>query len=214
MFRRITATSCPTKSPEQWRRIFDRVSRAKEQAGIDDALPRFAEFVSKVYYDEFRAKRSNVPQGILLIGGIGCGKTKRIRFMADILDIPLVEADDVVMQIARHPNDDEYMRSVTRCANVNCINNRHYNDLIIDDLGTEQAEVVTYGTRRDIMRDIIMDRYEQFANHGRITHFTTNLEPEDIRSRYGDRIASRLTDMCVCIRMAGGDRRTEGRLAK
>jgi len=179
----------------------------QERDGIDDMLPNFAEYVAKIAKREFHAPDKTGPQGLMLIGGTGCGKTKRIDFIARRLNVHFTTAKEMVGDIGRHPENVELFRDVTRTGYVNCINNRRYNDLIIDDLGVEESETVSYGTRRDIMENIILARHKAFLDAGHLTHFTTNLSVDMIAKRYGDRILSRLREMCVFIVMRGGDRR-------
>lgn len=61
----------------------------------------------------------------------------------------------------------------------------------IDDLGTEPAEVMDYGNIITPVVDLITRRYEEQA----FTLITTNLQPKQIRERYGGRIADRLNEM-------------------
>lgn len=63
--------------------------------------------------------------------------------------------------------------------------------LAIDDLGTEPVEVMDYGNIITPIIDLLTKRYEAQL----FTIVTTNLDPKDIRKRYGDRIADRLNEM-------------------
>lgn len=71
--------------------------------------------------------------------------------------------------------------------------------LFVDDLGaaklTEWTEEVTYR--------LINHRYEQC----RPSIFTSNVPPSQLRDVLGERIASRLTEMCERITLKGDDRR-------
>lgn len=200
------------KSSEEWRTIVDSVRFWQEKDGIDDALPRFAEYVAKIAKGELRSSVSDKPQGLMLIGGIGSGKTKRADFMERRLGIHMQTAAELVGRISRHADDVEVFREITRTDRKWGFETpKRYYDLIIDDLGREESETVSYGTRRDIMERVIEARYMAYENFGDITHFTTNLNAEDIGRRYGERILSRLSLMCVFVVMPGGDRRRAGR---
>ena len=63
--------------------------------------------------------------------------------------------------------------------------------LAIDDLGTEPVEVMDYGNIITPVIDLLTKRYEAQL----FTIVTTNLNPKEIRKRYGDRIADRLNEM-------------------
>lgn len=64
----------------------------------------------------------------------------------------------------------------------------HYNNICIDDLGSEPQEVAHYGNKLNVIEHIIEERY--LAR--KITHFTTNLNPDQIEQLYGQRVRSRI----------------------
>ena len=71
--------------------------------------------------------------------------------------------------------------------------------MLIDDLGAaKHSEWVEETTYR-----LINGRYEDMKP----TIFTTNLPLADLREGVGDRIASRLVEICTRVVLAGGDRR-------
>jgi DNA replication protein DnaC len=74
--------------------------------------------------------------------------------------------------------------------------------LVLDDLGaskwTEWVEEITYR--------LINHRYEQCLP----SIFTSNLVPAKLREALGERVASRLTEMCDRIVLKGDDRRKGG----
>lgn len=65
----------------------------------------------------------------------------------------------------------------------------------IDDLGTEPIEVLDYGNPLFPVIDLLTKRYEAQL----FTFVTSNLRPEEIRERYGVRIADRLNEMMFKI---------------
>lgn len=71
--------------------------------------------------------------------------------------------------------------------------------LIIDDLGAEKPSEWALET----FYTMINTRYE----NKRITIFTSNYSVEEIAGRLGDRIASRMVEMCEVIKLDGNDRR-------
>jgi DNA replication protein DnaC len=72
--------------------------------------------------------------------------------------------------------------------------------LLVDDLGAERKP--TEFTEEVNFR-LINHRYE----HHRPTLFTSNVEPKELAGRLGDRVTSRLAEMCERIPMKGNDRR-------
>jgi DNA replication protein DnaC len=80
---------------------------------------------------------------------------------------------------------------------------RRYRDarlLLVDDLGAERK--ATEFTEEVNFR-LINHRYE----HHLPTLFTSNADAEELRNRLGDRVTSRLREMCQRIAMKGHDRR-------
>jgi DNA replication protein DnaC len=80
---------------------------------------------------------------------------------------------------------------------------RKYRDarlLFVDDLGAERKP--TEFTEEVNFR-LVNHRYE---NH-RPTLFTSNVEPKQLAERLGDRVTSRLAEMCERVAMKGRDRR-------
>ena len=80
---------------------------------------------------------------------------------------------------------------------------RRYRDarlLLVDDLGAERKP--TEFTEEVNFR-LINHRYE----HHLPTLMTSNVEPKELRARLGDRVTSRLAEMCERVAMKGNDRR-------
>ena len=78
-----------------------------------------------------------------------------------------------------------------------------------DDLGTE-SDAKRYGNDCNVMAEVLLDRYDQFIRRGMITHLTTNLNAEALEDLYGDRVRSRLREMCnlICFPPEAKDRRS------
>lgn len=79
--------------------------------------------------------------------------------------------------------------------------------LCVQDLGSEPTEKAYMGNRLDVMRHLIEYRGE-FKD--KITLFTSNLPMNKVAERYGDRVASRIADMCTYVILKGRDRRQNG----
>ena len=71
----------------------------------------------------------------------------------------------------------------------------HQDLLAIDDLGTEQREVMDYGNIINPTVDILTRRYENQL----FTIISTNLTPPQISQVYGERIADRMREMMEII---------------
>lgn len=64
-------------------------------------------------------------------------------------------------------------------------------DVLIDDVGTEPEEMVSYGQRVDLFQYLLEKRMQL----RRRTHLTSNLGAKDITRRYGLRVADRFVQM-------------------
>lgn len=78
--------------------------------------------------------------------------------------------------------------------------------LAIQDLGNEPPETLYMGNRLDVVRYVIEYRGDM---HAEMTFITSNLRMggDILKERYGDRVASRLMEMCNYYEIKGKDRR-------
>ena len=188
------------RTSDRWKRIEPQIREDLTVEGIDMIPRKLPEIFAKIHTGE-----SIGGKGLFLLGGTGTGKSKRMKWAACAFDIQFV--DSTILCNLLMEAESEAERSDVLC----CTPPRwsevppHYNDLIIDDLGTEPDGQKVYGTNRDVMVDAILRRYEIFPRWK--THFTSNLSKDDIRNRYGERVWSRLNEMCVFVTITGKDRR-------
>ena|SRR3990167_5026003 len=71
--------------------------------------------------------------------------------------------------------------------------------LFIDDIGSEKTSEFVI----EFLYMVVNKRYENMKR----TVFATNLTLEDFKTRYGDRILSRIAEMCVLLELKGEDKR-------
>lgn len=185
---------------ERWKRYEPLVREDLQKAGIDFIPPNLPEILAKLHTGEIIGWK-----GLFWIGSTGSGKTARMKWVANAFNIPIMGATKLCNLLMEAENEIE-REELLHCTPPHWSEiPPHYNDLIIDDLGTEPDGQKVYGTQRDVMVDAILRRYEVFPHWK--THFTSNLTKDDIRARYGERVWSRLNEMCVFITLAGKDRR-------
>lgn len=135
--------------------------------------------------------------GLLLCGLCGNGKTtlaKAISWLVGHLtereygyskrmEMPLYAAKNICRMCAASEKSPEYEKIFKLPM------------MIIDDLGEEPKEVMVYGMIHTPMIDIISERYAA----QRMTIITTNLQTDDLRKKYGDRIYDRFREMLTSI---------------
>ena len=151
-------------------------------------------------------------KGLFLFGGVGNGKTTRLRFIADVMGIAYTDARTLAMQCAGlHRRSGEFLE-LCNCQQYGTILGDKYHrkhDLIIDDLGTEAGRQASFGNTADVMAAVIDARWDEWEREGWRTFFATNLPVPMLKQAYGERTFSRLAGMCEFIALPGGDRRAQ-----
>lgn len=192
------------ESVDRWKEIAPMIERDLISEGIDIEPSKLPELLAKSITKESRGNK-----GLCFIGSVGSGKTRRMKFLADATGIEMLNAREMCA-VWRDAEGDELFFQEYCNANLGRYSSPHkyFYDLIIDDLGTEGTSYNAYGTTADVMRDIILPARHAVFPAGR-TFITTNLNKEQLLERYGERVFSRLNEMCVIVPLIHGDRRME-----
>ena len=188
-----------SRNAPKWAAIMPGIEKDMASRGLDRAPKNIAEIVAKIETNE-----SNKKKGLIVSGTPGTGKTVRFKFIADRLGIKMITAHEVVRCLLI--DGEEGLRELCRL-DISRYNSvpPHYYDLIIDDIGAEPTEQIIYGTRFNAIADIVERRYLIFPEWK--THFSTNLTEEQLKDRYGERVFSRMNEMCHFVTLTGKDRR-------
>ena len=138
----------------------------------------------------------DLEKGILLTGPIGCGKTSLMNLMKYLTatehkffikpcrDISFEFIQDGYQIIHKYSNGKLYQSEPrTYC---------------FDDLGTEN-NLKYFGNECNVMAEILLSRYDLFISKKLQTHITTNLSATEIEKQYGNRVRSRLRELCNLI---------------
>lgn len=81
------------------------------------------------------------------------------------------------------------------------------NHRMCNDLGREIDKSQYMGNIEDVGGRYIFERYEVFQNHRVKTHFTTNMDNDQLLKRYGNLNHDRLKEMCNLIYVGGESHR-------
>ena len=147
----------------------------------------------------------DLPKGYImgLIGPNGAGKTTMLKALQNLVRrLEILKPN--LSPNAGHSSDNYYSFTIVNAMQIVQIRKTDYNkfcklakaDMLgIDDIGTEPAEVQDYGNFMYPIKELLAMRYDAQL----FTVFTTNLEPKEIRQRYGDRIADRLNEMMTKV---------------
>lgn len=140
-------------------------------------------------------------KGLYLYGPVGTGKTHAAYAMYRILMENRIHSrivnsaamlQDIKDDFKYGARDPYYQSKFDSWVDMKGV-------LIIDDLGAEKITDWTLET----FYTLINTRYE----HKRFTIFTSNYNVEEIAGRLGDRIASRIVEMCDVMKLDGKDKR-------
>ncbi len=141
--------------------------------------------------------------GLLLAGTCGNGKTTTMRAVQSVVMLLNNTYYNRIGQLIG--NRLMEAKEMTQLSDKNGQLNIYQTTplLFIDDLGREPTEVMRYGNVTSPITELLEYRYNQRLT----TIVTTNLEPSEIREKYGDRIADRFNEMFVVVRYTGNSYR-------
>ena len=176
--------------------LFGHITSALRNFGFDEKAP--ANFTAVAKY-KFALLNGRAKKGLCLMGRPGTGKTLAMKF----INGGGYRAQSLVRLYTDNPELFE-----DRCYGI-----PEYNVqvpiLTIDDLGAEPT-LNYYGTKVEVMDDVVSRRAVLFCDCGHLLNLTTNLQPEELDERYGPRLFSRIREMCNVVIFQGPDRRKTG----
>jgi DNA replication protein DnaC len=175
--------------------------REFDRTGYDYTPKRFLEYCAKY------SMVTVIKKGLFLFSGCGTGKTSRMAFMSRTMGIKMITALALYEAFKNYGVDYANDLSLVNLKRRYDVYPDHAEDLIIDELGTEPPTCLIFGTPAYPLADIIEQRYIMFTRHQALTHFTSNKSIEEIKQVYGERVYSRIHEMCHQLNMNGIDRR-------
>lgn len=170
---------------------------------VETDYPIVYKLIAYFLKDEQTCNQLNIylEKGILLTGPIGCGKTTLMNLMKHLApadnkfsvkpcrDISFEFIQDGYQIIHKYSNGKLYHSEPrTYC---------------FDDLGTEN-NLKYYGNECNVMAEILLSRYDLYISKKLQTHITTNLSANEIEKQYGNRVRSRLRELCNLIAFDNG----------
>ncbi len=157
-----------------------------------------------VYFlrDQENASLLNISfkKGLLLTGPIGCGKTSLMNLMRYIS----AAFNHHIMISCRKVSFEFIQEGYGVIQKYSDSSYRHVNQdwepktYCFDDLGAENS-LKYFGNDCNVMAEILLSRYDQYISHGMLTHLTTNLNSTELESIFGNRVRSRLREICNLI---------------
>lgn len=162
----------------------DKVAQELVETGYDRRYPKlFDDVVS--YVALWRMGFNST--GYMLMGNTGCGKTEAARRLSALLRVEFVTSGELLEAFGT----EEYYRLVKQ---PDFFSGKP-GPLIIDEVGMEPIPFVHFGTKYNVIADVLQMRYDAFKFHGAVTIITTNFTFEQLHQAYGDRVESRCWEM-------------------
>lgn len=154
---------------------------------------------------EQRGVEGNLDKGIMLIGGVGTGKSLMFKifrkYTRDVINtnsfldrsaIDIIDSVNVngvkVLEEYNHNIVDKIARPI-RC--------------YVDDIASKNELVNNYGTPINVIEQLLSIRYNIFARYGTLTHVSSNKFPAEMKELYDTRIIDRMKEMFNIIELGG-----------
>lgn len=167
--------------------------------------PRVLAWIDDLVQSCSRARVSGVPKvgpgpSLLLLGPTGTGKTyqgygalRRLSVMGVNAAPAAAPIADIYAKMRPRPNVDSEAVFESYA---------HAPLLFVDDLGAAKESPWV----EEVTTRLVNYRYDR----GLATVFTSNVPPKQLGEKIGERVASRLTEMCRTVVLKGQDRRLAG----
>ncbi len=156
---------------------------------------------------EMDVENPSLTKGLLLFGSPGTGKTTMMKIFGrnQRQGFAVIGANTIANHFAEHGNIDVFVDPDTNATGDVTNFYQKFRGLCIDDMGTEEIKN-HFGNKVNVIGQLMERKYER-GHVGEILHATTNLNAGELRSFYGDRVASRMREIFNIIGVDGEDRR-------
>lgn len=190
--------------------MFHALLRTKSKTGENFELTEWNTDVIKqlcLYFSNDSRFKGDLNKGIMLMGNPGTGKTHLMNFFSKnpkaSYSLPTCKQLSQWYVNGWTSNDMSIIEvySVLKNAPADHQWDQKVLGYCFGDLGAEE-DAKHYGNHRNVIEEIIFSRYENNTPFY-YTHFTTNLNPSELESRYGARFRDRTKEMCNTLVLSG-----------
>ena len=196
-------------SPYDYDKVFNYIqSKGRQDFGksfsiLEEDKPTIKKLAAYFLKDTYTCNQEKIllHKGILLSGPVGCGKTSLMHLMKYFSNHQqaiyiLKPCREVSFEFIKDGYEvmNRYGRNSFAKSGQTEIP-RHY---CFDDLGTEN-NLKYFGNECNVMAEVLLTRYDLFVSRKLITHITTNLSAGEIEKMYGNRVRSRMRELCNLI---------------
>jgi len=154
----------------------------------------------------------SLKKGFLLMGDLGSGKSTLMRLISEFVQLGQYLKKNGA--VAFKPTTTQDVCQLYK--QTGSIDKHTYNEdgvtekpavFCFDELGREPRVVDHYGTKLDVMSQVLQIRYALWQTKGVYSHFITNMNLEELTSTYGEFIVQRIVEMSNVIELNGDSRR-------
>lgn len=152
-------------------------------------------FFSRHRADQWKSLVTEPNKGLILCGAKGIGKTVNFRILCRVITentqyiAKLISVKEIQSQYRLNQEagkGEEYLQTL--------INTPF---LVIDDLGNEETQLNDFGTKKNLIAEILFQRYILFQRGKYWTYATTNLKHTHLEQIYDPRLIDRMKEMFV-----------------
>jgi DNA replication protein DnaC len=135
-------------------------------------------------------------KGIIMFGGVGVGKTTLLSTFRQnqAFSFRIISCREIESAFAEQGDSivQHYSVNYPVATNSNPFGHQEIG-YCFDDLGTEASISKYYGKAKNVMAEILLNRYDNRLDY-RATHITTNLSVNEIEAIYGTRVIDRIRE--------------------
>jgi len=164
--------------------------KLKPQFKPDTITEVLVKFFCSQREEHFPSLKIQPNKGLILMGFVGVGKTlnfaiyRSIQAKVDGIGMRIISSKEIETQFKQE--GEIFIQSLIDA-----------DELMIDDLGAESKSIKDFGNDRNLISDILIQRYIRFQRNECITHATTNLNVELLTQHYDARLIDRMKEMFV-----------------
>jgi DNA replication protein DnaC len=180
-----------------WQKFGDKYKRGFKP---DYVSGHFVRFFCQERAEYFPKLKDYPTMGLFVIGTKGIGKTinfyayRKIQSKNSGIGMRIISAKEIETNFKI--NGEKFIDELIKCP-----------ELMIDDIGTESQTLKDYGTDRNLVHDIIIQRYVGFQRGENITHGTSNLNVDLLKKFYDSRLIDRMKEMFILVKVIGESKR-------
>ncbi len=143
----------------------------------------------------------SLKKGIMLVGGLGTGKSLIFRVFK--------EYTGKILRMNSYQY--HYSHEIVDNVNINGVEylekyNHNFGTPItcyVDDIASRNEIIKYFGTEVNVMEQLLSIRYNIYIRYRKLTHVTSNKYPSDFKELYDERVIDRMKEMFNIVELKG-----------